>query len=35
MFAGSLPLLLFARAVKTGSFKVWNDDQVKATARSS
>ncbi|MFW6077366.1 MAG: TrkH family potassium uptake protein, partial [Hyphomicrobiales bacterium] len=33
MFAGSLPLLLFARAVKTGSLKVWNDDQVKAHAK--
>jgi trk system potassium uptake protein TrkH len=30
MFAGSLPLLLYAKAVKTGSLKVWNDDQVKA-----
>jgi trk system potassium uptake protein TrkH len=30
MFAGSLPLLLFARAAKTGSLGVWNDDQVKA-----
>jgi trk system potassium uptake protein TrkH len=30
MFAGSLPLLLFAKAVKSGSLKVWNDDQVKA-----
>jgi trk system potassium uptake protein TrkH len=33
MFAGSLPLLLFAKAVKTGSLKVWNDDQVKAHAK--
>jgi trk system potassium uptake protein len=30
MFAGSLPLLLFAKAVKTGSLKVWRDDQVIA-----
>lgn len=28
MFAGSLPLLLYAKAVKTGSLKVWGDDQV-------
>ena len=28
MFAGSLPLLLFAKAIKTGSMKVWRDDQV-------
>jgi len=28
MFAGSLPLLLYAKAVKTGSLKVWRDDQV-------
>jgi trk system potassium uptake protein len=33
MFAGSLPLLLYARAVKTGSLKVWNDTQVKAHAK--
>jgi trk system potassium uptake protein TrkH len=28
MFAGSLPLLLYAKAVKTGTLKVWHDDQV-------
>jgi trk system potassium uptake protein TrkH len=33
MFAGSLPLLLYAKAVKSGSLKVWNDDQVKAHAK--
>jgi trk system potassium uptake protein len=33
MFAGSLPLLLYARTVKTGSLKVWNDDQVKAHSK--
>lgn len=30
MFAGGLPLLLFAKSFKTGSLKVWNDAQVKA-----
>ncbi len=30
MFTGSLPLLLLARAIKTGSFQIWRDDQVKA-----
>jgi trk system potassium uptake protein len=33
MFAGSLPLLLYARTVKTASLRVWRDDQVLAHLR--